>query len=356
MSPDIGPLFLGPGPRLSQRLPLITRSDFKREPRDGVALRSSYTAEVKAEGDPAERKIKIRITTASPDRMGDTIAAAGWDLSNYLRNPVVLYGHDYRSLPIGRDEGISVDETGLVGTPRFTTAEQNPFGAMVYELILGRFLNAASVGFNPKKWLYNEERGGFDFVECELLEYSIVPVPANAECLIEARDAGIDLAPLKSYAEEILTRENGSGLWLPKDKAERVLLLLEPKKIVVPFTLTDPEVEQLRGQLGQAYTIERAEPEPAEPEPTPVTDPAAESTQEDVAAEDADDKETDTEDVIELADEPTGHEEPLFELVEEPAAGEELVDVSVTELAALVGAAVTRSASERLAALTGSLD
>jgi HK97 family phage prohead protease len=284
--------------------------------------------------------------------MGDTIAAAGWDLSNYLRNPVVLYGHDYRSLPIGRDEGISVDESGLVGTPRFTTAEQNPFGAMVYELILGRFLNAASVGFNPKKWLYNEERGGFDFVECELLEYSIVPVPANAECLIEARDAGIDLAPLKSYAEEILTRENGSGLWLPKDKAERVLLLLEPKKIVVPFTLTDPEVAQLRGQLGQAYTIERAEPEPAEPEPTPVRIPRQPARESPLARDEV----TDTDDVIELADEPTGHEEPLFELVEEPAAGEELVDVSVTELAALVGAAVTRSASERLAALTGSLD
>jgi hypothetical protein len=50
------------------------------------------------------------------------------------------------------------------------------------------FLRATSVGFRPKrdKYSWNEERGGIDFEEQELLEFSVVPVPSNPEALLSA--------------------------------------------------------------------------------------------------------------------------------------------------------------------------
>ena len=48
-------------------------------------------------------------------------------------------------------------------------------------------------------WTY-----GYKFLKQELLEFSAVPVPANAEALIQARSKGIDTLPFKAWAEEIL--------------------------------------------------------------------------------------------------------------------------------------------------------
>jgi phage head maturation protease len=63
----------------------------------------------------------------------------------------------------------------------------------VYRLARGGFLAATSVGFRPLKWEYttDKERGaddwfpGIDFEEQELVEFSIVTVPANPEALME---------------------------------------------------------------------------------------------------------------------------------------------------------------------------
>jgi hypothetical protein len=41
-----------------------------------------------------------------------------------------------------------------------------------------------------------------------LLEFSVCPVPANPEALIEARSAGIDIAPIRDWAVKLLAGEN----------------------------------------------------------------------------------------------------------------------------------------------------
>jgi HK97 family phage prohead protease len=168
------------------------------------ALRKAFTTEVLKTNGLPDRTVRIRITTGSQDSQGDTIDPKGWKLANYRKNPVVLFGHDYHSLPVARDEGITVDELGLIGTPRFTTAEENPFGDLVFRQVKGGFLNAASVGFAPEKWTFNEQTGGIDFQEQTLLEYSLVVVPANAEALVIARSmlAGDDEILLELAEEE----------------------------------------------------------------------------------------------------------------------------------------------------------
>jgi hypothetical protein len=66
------------------------------------------------------------------------------------------------------------------------------------------FLKSVSVGFIPKSFSFSNElgrAGGIDFASCELLEVSIVPVPANSACVlhnITAEDGTPLLTPKKS--------------------------------------------------------------------------------------------------------------------------------------------------------------
>lgn len=171
-----------------------------------AAVRCALVAdEIKTvEGD--ERSLDITISTEKPDRDRDIIMADGWDFRNFKKNPVVLFAHDYYSLPIARASALTIDAGKVHARASFVPAEIYPFAETVLQMLKGRYLNAASVGFKPKKYQYNEERRGVDYAEQELLEFSIVPVPANADCLVEARSAGIDVEPLREWAEKTLER------------------------------------------------------------------------------------------------------------------------------------------------------
>lgn len=46
------------------------------------------------------RQIRIRASDTTVDRVGDVLEASGADLSNYRRNPIVLFNHD-PSHPVG---------------------------------------------------------------------------------------------------------------------------------------------------------------------------------------------------------------------------------------------------------------
>src|SRR5271154_2639708 len=43
----------------------------------------------------------VIISTDDTDRSGEIVKQNGWELTNYKNNPIVLWGHDYYSLPIG---------------------------------------------------------------------------------------------------------------------------------------------------------------------------------------------------------------------------------------------------------------
>lgn len=217
----------------------------------GHALRKEYIAEVKALDDAA-RTVSFRITTGEVDRDHDIINPAGWDLKNYLRNPVVMFAHDYSNLPVAKALNITSDGQGLVALAEFAGPEVYPFADTVFKMVKGGFLNATSVGFRPEAWTYNETRSGIDFASQELLEFSIVPVPANPGALVEARSAGIDLTPLKSWAEETLDRLAGeSGLYVPRSLVEAVAKITSGMKTIsLP---AEQKVQEIRavGELGK---------------------------------------------------------------------------------------------------------
>lgn len=153
------------------------------------------------DGTVASRTRQFVISTGNPDRDNDVVEASGWLLENYRKNPVVLWAHDYRSLPIGKATMVGIEGGKLVANAEFADHEM---ANTVLRLIDGGFLRATSVGFRPTKYVFNEDRRGIDFSEQELLEFSVVPVPANPEALIMSREFASDVEQLKSWAKGII--------------------------------------------------------------------------------------------------------------------------------------------------------
>lgn len=211
---------------------LVTEQAFREAARTGhveadTNLRKAFTVEVKASPD-GDRKIDFVISTDTVDRMGDTIAVDGWQLGNYRKNPVVLWAHDSSAMPVGKASNIRVEDGKLKATAEFMAADISAFADSVFRALKGGFLKAVSVGFMPTKYAFSEEDGrtwGIDFLEQELLEFSVCPVPANPEALMEARAAGIDIAPIRDWAVKVL---EGDGLTLiPKDRITAIRALAE---------------------------------------------------------------------------------------------------------------------------------
>jgi len=161
----------------------------------------TYMAEVKAAGD---RRYSFTISTTDVDRHVDRVL--GWDLGPFAQNAVVLFAHDHTA-PIARAEETTFDGERLRSTAAFPPPGVSATADTVAGLLDADVLRAASVGFLPREWQRNDDTGGFDFTLAELLEWSIVAVPANDRALSErAKSLGIDLAPLADVREREFLR------------------------------------------------------------------------------------------------------------------------------------------------------
>lgn len=161
---------------------------------------------------------EVIISTADIDRQGESVAQDGWDLSNYLSNPVVLWGHDYWSLPIGICDEIALNGGKLVAKGRFAPAEANPFAQQVRQLYDLKIVRATSVGFIVK------EAQGNVITKAELLEFSFVPVPANpyALSLSKAQTIGLDLSMLATKGLKLEVKAEGDACTM-EDGTEGVM-------------------------------------------------------------------------------------------------------------------------------------
>lgn len=124
---------------------------------------------------------EVVISTNDVDRSGEIVDQKGWDLTHYKNNPVVLWGHDYYSLPIGVCDELTVRTVGtkqeLVAKGRFAPEAANPFAQQVRRLYDAGMMRTTSVGFIA------HEMEGNTITKAELLEFSFVPVPANPMAL-----------------------------------------------------------------------------------------------------------------------------------------------------------------------------
>lgn len=132
------------------------------------------------------------VSTESVDRDGDVLLADGAEVENYAKNPIVLFGHNYRDAGAVVAKALQIDKMpgqGIKLMFQFLERGVSQAADLVHDLWKRRFLNAMSVGFIPKKWERRtdengeELRRGYLFTEWEILEGSIVSVPANQDAL-----------------------------------------------------------------------------------------------------------------------------------------------------------------------------
>ena len=123
-------------------------------------------------------------------RTAPEIDLAGLRFDNYRRNPVVMWAHDATGrspsggLPIGRT--LSIDRSGDGGiVAEFEFLEDDPFAQRIRNAWDRGFLQAASISWLPIESMPAESGGARD-VRAELLEWSIVSVPADPDALRES--------------------------------------------------------------------------------------------------------------------------------------------------------------------------
>jgi HK97 family phage prohead protease len=151
-------------------------------------IRKQFDTNISKGTGPNNRVRRFVISTGAVDRDNDTIDPAGWQLDHYRMNPVVLWAHDYNQLPLAKALSVNIEGPTLVATAEFA---DHLMADTVLRMIDGGFLRATSVGFKPKKAVQNVARGGYDFIEQELLEFSVVPVPANPEAVRHLKAEGL---------------------------------------------------------------------------------------------------------------------------------------------------------------------
>jgi HK97 family phage prohead protease len=116
------------------------------------------------------------------DRYNEVIDPRAWgDMKNFKANPVIPDCHDYSSIAkiLGRAVSVEVKDGKLINRVEF--AMDNPMGALAYKMAKGGFINSQSVGFIPEEWTKGKNASDPDrtYTKCELLEISMVVVPAN---------------------------------------------------------------------------------------------------------------------------------------------------------------------------------
>lgn len=136
----------------------------------------------------------------------DEVVEQSWDLGRFLQNPVVLFAHQSRELPIGRATRVAVVDGRLEATVQFATAEMNPKAEQVFRMVEAKILNAVSVGFIPRT-VRHDMRDGRDvyvLADNELHEISVVPIPANPEALAKMKAKARAVAQTKGNPMDTL--------------------------------------------------------------------------------------------------------------------------------------------------------
>lgn len=157
----------------------------------------------KATGDVVGSTFKATITTDSIDRDGEVVVPQGMNSKNYERNPVLLWNHD-TAQPIGKAISLRRGESAIEAEFEFAArpADFNGdwFPDYIRGLVAAKVLRSVSIGFMPldggtrqaSKADIDRYGPGVNrvFNKWQLLEVSIVSVPANQDALITAVSKG----------------------------------------------------------------------------------------------------------------------------------------------------------------------
>lgn len=171
--------------------------------------------------DEESRKVTFVASDGTRDTAGTVLNQEGWDLERFNANGIIGYQHkvyggwddtDNPDNVIGKGHAYLEDGKLMVDI-EFEPKEINELAEKVYQKILFGSLRAVSVGFLPKghgSWGKGEEavdgsNPTYYFEGQELLEVSVVNIPANPNALKKAFEA--EAEEVAQFRQEEVARQ-----------------------------------------------------------------------------------------------------------------------------------------------------
>lgn len=233
---DIAPKIWA-GVATDEELATVKREDVWAIKSDAEHVRFRATPSRKS-ADPETRTVEHVASDETPDRMGDVISVKGWSLDNFLKNPVLLRNHNNEALPLGLVTDVYKGRAGgksalLAKSQFFPDEKQNEEGRLLARLVLDGDLPAVSVGFMPLKTERpsdEEERKalglgeyGVFYKAAELLELSVVTVPANPSALMRRLDSLVEAGEVERSLAAMVAKtfEPSARVVVPVAKIEQ---------------------------------------------------------------------------------------------------------------------------------------
>lgn len=206
----------------------------------------------------SERSSVDYITTKTVDRDGEIVVPSGAVLDHYRKHPVVLFGHNYKELPIGKSLWIKSDDNGLISKTQYAKHRK---ADDIYQYRKDGFPMAKSIGFIPLEIVDEKDFESLDLKSLGLeesdlkgasrvyplwlmLEYSDVPIPSNPDALQLAISKGIlTLEEAKTAAN----KDNAFVIELVESEGEVVNVEHKEKPIESEAGVDSKELEKRHG-------------------------------------------------------------------------------------------------------------
>lgn len=156
---------------------------------DQLKFKESPVNSVISDGD--QRTIEGWASTPDLDRYNEITDPQAFkgSLKTYLKNPVLFFGHESWNLPIGKVLSAKIKDGGLWVKAKISEGEDKVWG-----LIKEEILQTFSFGYRLLKSEKDEKSGILTIRDLELLEISVVSIPANPAAMIElAKSKGLKL-------------------------------------------------------------------------------------------------------------------------------------------------------------------
>lgn len=195
-------------------------------------VKAQFVDIIESEG---ARVYTFRASSSSVDRQNEIVDQNGWQLDSYRENPVVLDSHRYDSIEdiIGRCIRAEVVNGALECDIIFCDSEK---GECAEELVNTGFLRTVSVGFKSLERRPGGAGQPMTHTRAELLEISMVSVPAN-------RDA----VRLRSHDDDDdVVANNGGSI---TELAEFVQSLTDPESTKAGRVISASNLEKLQSAI-----------------------------------------------------------------------------------------------------------
>lgn len=214
------------------------RKDHLRGDADGREILLKV-AKAPSSWDATKRSARFIMTSQAVDRYGDVVVTAGLDISEFEKNPMVFVFHKSNSWSVGTWANI---EKQLRGRPPRMEGDAvlHPPGGPVAEVDQAAWmiehggLRASSIGFIPDfeevELILDETgspTGGLQFNKAEIVECSLVGIPANPQALAKALEANVKLP--QEFIEDVLDAwaRSPEGKLIARDDFEKTYQLIK---------------------------------------------------------------------------------------------------------------------------------